>query len=216
MDEASLLALLSPVERLALAYAPRDARGPNLALFALDSRLSGIVRAAREPALAQIRLAWWRDRLRARPEDWPRGEPVLAALTGWSDHARGLEALVDGWEELLGEPTAEGFERFAGGRAASWRALASMLGADAEDSAIDRAGQGWALADLAAHLSHSSECELAANLLAAQEAGAVRLPRALRPLAVLYALARRSKGRHPLLSGPGALLTALRVGITGG
>jgi phytoene synthase len=72
------------------------------------------------------------------------------------------------------------------------------------------------LGDLAAHVEKSEE--RAAVLDAAEGLEACpRLPRPLRPIQVLAALARRSlrRGGTPLLDGPHAALLAMRVGITG-
>ena len=49
-----LEASLSPDVRLALAYAPTGVRPIQLAAFALDAKLAGIVGHAREVLLAQI------------------------------------------------------------------------------------------------------------------------------------------------------------------
>ena len=215
--DPALIALLSPAARLAWVYAPRSARSATLGLLALDARLAKIVRATNEPLLGQMRLAWWRDRLREQPASWPLGEPVLAALSEWGDEARGLSPLVDGWEELLGDAplAADAFERFAGGRAAGWCALSSWLGQEPELALVRTAGAGWALADLAAHLGDADERATMAGLLHAQSWPAIRLPHKLRSLAVLYALARQARGKEALLSGPSAMVVALRVGIVG-
>lgn len=174
-----------------------------------------MVRAAREPMLAQIRLAWWRERLAGDPATWPRGEPVLAALAAWGQGASGLSRLVDGWEALLGEPplAAEAFATFGSGRAAAMAGLAAQLGAD--PAAAGRAGRDWGLADLALHLGEPGERACAAALV-----GAGRLPRqtaAMRPLAVLAGLSRRAvlRGKADALDGPGALLAAIRLGFAG-
>ena len=98
---AALAATLSPLTRLALAYAPRTARPAWLAVLALDQRLAGIVRSAREPLLAQIKLAWWRERLAEPVARWPQGEPLLSALAAWDGQAAALVALVAGWEAVL-------------------------------------------------------------------------------------------------------------------
>ncbi len=218
MDEAPLFALLPPAERLALAYAPGLARRATLAFLALDARLAAIVRGVREPVLAQVRLAWWRDRLHQDPQDWPVGEPLLAALADWGSGAARLAAVVDGWEELVGEPPLPhaAFARFASGRAAGWRGLAELIGADVSTAKIETVARGWALADLAMHLTDPKERQTVGALIAEQSWQRVRLPRGLRSLAVLYALARRSRGHHAMLSGPGALVTVLRVGFGGG
>jgi phytoene synthase len=63
MDFSQLAATLPIERRLALAYAPGRARAATLGLFALDAALGNLVRAAREPLLGQMRLAWWREEL---------------------------------------------------------------------------------------------------------------------------------------------------------
>ena len=175
------------------------------------------MRSAREPMLAQLRLAWWRDRLGGDPAQWPRGEPLLARLAGWGDHARGLTALVDGWEALLGEAPlpADALEEFAEGRAGAAAALAALCGADVQ--AARNAARRWAIADLALHLGEAAERDEAVLLLGAPER-APRLERGLRPLAVLAGLSERAvrKGSAEALDGPGALLAAIRLGLTGG
>lgn len=213
-DTAALLATLPPEQRLALAYAPAAARAPWLALLALDARLAGIVRSSREPLLGQLRLAWWRDQLSTPAAARPAGEPVLALLGQWGGAAAGLTALVDGWEALLGEPplAAPALERFAAGRAEAIAALAGQLGTD---EPCKRAARLWALADLAARLSHPAERAAAMELASTEDRAGPRLPRALRPLTVLHALAARGRSGEGLLAGPGSLALALRVGLFG-
>jgi len=205
---------LPPLARLALAYAPASTREDWLSLLLLDARLAGIVRAAREPMLAQLRLAWWRDRLAADPSGWPQGEPLLARIAAWGDRAKGLAALVDGWESLLGDaPLAQGaLANFAQGRAGGLAALATRLGADA--ALVQGLALRWALADLALHLGDAEERKAALALLDAAPAfRAASAP--LRPLAILAGLSDRAvrKGMAEALSGPSALLAAMRIGL---
>lgn len=214
-DSPTLLDLLPTERRLALAYAPARARGLTLGLLALDARLAETVRAVREPVLGQLRLAWWRDALTAAEGAVVSGEPVLAALAGWGVRRAALTALVDGWEEMLGEAPlpASAFEACAEGRARGWAALADRLGHDPGEAA--RAARGWALADLAPRLGHPQERSAALALAAAQDWRRPGLPRELRALAVLHGLARRTRGERPLLEGSGAVLVALRLGMLG-
>ena len=205
---------LPPLARLALAYAPTSARDDWLSLLLLDARLAGIVRAAREPMLAQLRLAWWRDRLSSDPSGWPQGQPLLARIAAWGDRVKGLVALVDGWESLLGDaPLAQGaLAGFAQGRAGGLAALAMRL--DADPALAHGLATRWALADLALHLGDAVERKTALALLDA--APAFRPASApLRPLAILAGLSDRAvrKGAAEALSGPGALLAALRIGL---
>ena len=212
MDE-SLLETLPLAHRLALSYAPARARVRTGALLALNQRLAGIVRQAGEPVIAQMKLAWWRDRFAQAPVDWPVGEPLLAALAESGGDTARLGALVDGWEALLAERLGETeIAAFADGHAAGWHWVAG--GSDAP--AIDRAARQWALADLARNLGDAEERARAAGALRSVETPG-RLPRGCRTLAVLRALALRAldRGEADLLAGPGAALLAMRVGISG-
>lgn len=193
--------------RLAVAYAPGAVRDRWLTFLALDMRLAGVVRSAREPILAQMRLAWWRDRLRDSSANWPKGEPLLAAMACWADGHDALIALVDGWEALLGEAPLprEAFENWIAGRVAACAALDP----DAQDMA-----RGWALADLAAHIGDAREQTLLQEMIAAHDWRGRRLSRAMRPLVVLHGLAARTKGRGQSAENI-SLFTLLRLGILG-
>jgi len=209
-----LTAELTPEKRIALAYSSGAARAATLAVLALDTRLASILRRRGEALLAQVRLAWWRDMLAGPVADWPRGDEVLDLLREWQDPA-GLAELVDGWEALLCEDLdAPAIDTFALGRGRAFGLLAGELGGEQEPA--ETCGRYWALADLAANLGDAAE---KAAVLA--QAGNLkqpgRLPRMLRPLAVLGGLARRSiaRGGTPLLDGPAAGLMAMRLGIIG-
>jgi phytoene synthase len=166
-----------------------------------------VVRTAREPILAQLRLAWWRDRFASDPAGWPKGEPLLARLAGWEDRA-GLGALVDGWEALLGDDadTIEAVTTFAEGRASAAGALALQLGSAGAEGPARR----WALAERAL-----AGYSAARGLIGTERS---RVARPMRPLAVLSGLTQRAaaRGETDVLSGPGALFAAIRLGITGG
>lgn len=217
MDPADLLDELPADRRLALAYAPKSARSAVLGLFLLDLRLSRIVSQAREPMLGQMRLAWWRDRLGEPLERSPAGEPLLALLASWGEQRAGLVPLVDGWEALLGDTVIEAseLEAFAAGRGEAFALLAGVLGFADAASEARRAAHNWALADLAANLGKSDETGLVLDLAIARDWRPVRLPRALRPLAILHGLARRKRGAGQILAGIGDGLSAVRLGLFG-
>ena len=206
---SELAETLAPTARLALAYAPRAARPAWLAFLALDARLAGVVRQAREPLIGQIRLAWWRERLGEAPEAWPTGEPLLALLRTWDGGHRDLAAMVDGWEALLAEPplSSADAEAALAGRAAGVVAVARHLGEGQHAATVERTARRWAAADFAAGIADPSGSEKFREL-----AGAGRsppLPRALRPLVVLEGLAG-SAG-----PAPARLAKAIRLGIFG-
>ena len=205
------------VSRIALASAG-SRRDIWLAAFALDGRIGRI--GASEPMLGQMRLAWWRDQLGAPASARPQGD-LLLNLIGrtWADNELPLLALVDGWEALLGERPfgAADMQRFIDGRAGVARGLAARLGAANAEVRAEAAGRIWARADLAAYASEDGERDRALD----QEGGAARaegqLPAALRPLAVIEGLARRSlrAGGGPMLGDRLSPLVALRLGLFG-
>lgn len=218
-DPAALAASLPALQRLALAYAPARARGATLGLLALDAKLAGIVRKAGEPMLGQLRLAWWRDRLQSEAASWPAGEPVLAMLSTWSGGHHALAGLADGWEALLAEPPLgeDAVRALADARGNAFGALAAQLGHGARRDTAFRLAHDWSIADLAAGL-HEPDGRHVAGLMQGRIAwSSPPLPRALRPLAVLHGLARRSARRGETLDrlGPGALLPAMRIGLLG-
>ncbi|HEY7807042.1 MAG TPA: hypothetical protein VIC34_07570 [Croceibacterium sp.] len=210
----SLLDELPPAQRLALAYAPKATRNATLGVLALDTRLGAILRRRGEPALAQMRLAWWRDMLGKDKAEWPGSDPVLGLLREWRDPAA-LIPLANGWESLLAQSLdAAAIDEFARGRAAAFGQLAVELGVPSAPA--ETCASWWSLGDLAANLRDGNERAAVLDAAAALPPRPT-LPRALRPLAVLAALARRSlaRGGTPLLEGFGAALLAMRVGIAG-
>lgn len=215
----ALLEELPVLHRLALSYAPAATHQPTMALLALDARLAGVVRSASEPMLAQLRLAWWREQLATDPSTWPSGEPLLAALKSWQGERQALVGLVNGWEEITGQAplAATALDRLAEARGHAFAALAEHVGASADRAPALRLAHGWALADIAAHLSHPEEQSTARRLTEAHDWSRARLSRPMRPLAVMHGLAaraaRRGKGLDEL--SPLALFAALRLGLLG-
>ena len=215
---ADLIETLPLPQRLALSYAPRQAHAPTLALLALDTRLAGIVRSGGEPVIAQMKLAWWRERFGQSQAEWPLGEPLLTLLReSGIEHAR-MAPLVDGWEALLSEQLGRSeLAAFSRGRALAWAAVGDAAGNSASNEPVERAARAWALADLALNLGEASEADLTRAALRAEVGTGVRLPRQLRSLAVLYGLANRAiaAGTNDMLDGPAAMAVALRIGLLG-
>jgi phytoene synthase len=206
-----LIDSLALPQRLALAYAPGNAKPAVLALFALDARLAQALRQASEPITAQIRIAWWRDQFGLGPDKRERSDELIRALDLFAGEEGALIGLVDGWESLLSDQLDA--ESFALGRARAFAALARRL--QLPDAPAADAGRRFALADLAANLTDAEEKHAVLGL--AGERGRIALPKGLRSLAVLDGLARRSlaKGGAQLLDGPGAMLAAIRLGLAG-
>lgn len=65
---------------LAALFAPRVARDHLLVLYALNVELGSIAEQAKEPALGEIRLQWWRDALDKAAAGEMVGHPVVDAL----------------------------------------------------------------------------------------------------------------------------------------
>lgn len=218
MDHAALSGELPPLLRIALAYAPQRARPATLALFALDQRLGAIVRATREPILGQARLAWWRERLLEAPELWPEGEPVLAAMRDCLALAPLLADLVNGWEALLvSDEPARGVASLVEARAKTGAVLAEGLGHPRFVQAASAAARNWALADLVQHLSPAGGHDYALAELRDQSFNLDRLPRDLRPLTILNALAKRVSANMDINTGTSiaTFLQIVRIGLFG-
>ncbi len=159
--------------------------------------------------MGQIRLAWWRERLGEPAESWPAGEPLLALLREWGDHRLELAAMVDGWEVLLAEPPLSRTSAAAAvaGRAAGAVSLAEQVGLGHHAAEVETIARRWAAADFAAGISDEAEAQAFREQVPPRMAAS--LPRALRPLLVLEALAASSG------SAAVRLAKAVRMGIFG-
>jgi len=179
-----------PEEALALSYAPADRRAGVQALFALDETLGQILRTTREPMVGQMRLTWWHEALAALDVRPPPAQPVLQALA--SDvvprgvRGAAMAEMIDGWEILL-EPDPldrSMLDAYATQRGGKLFALAGqILGATTRDP-LERAGAGWALADLAQH---------------SRDGAAASVPRALAATALKDAMRIRWSGSTRML-----------------
>jgi phytoene synthase len=182
------------------------------ALLEVDEAMGDVVAKATEPALAAIKLAWWRERLQeldaGKVPAEPRLQAAAEALLPRGISGASLAELEDGWLTLL-DPEPD-IAR-AGERGAKLFALAaSLLGST--DPRIHVAGRLHALASirrrglLAGH--RQDEVHALANY---------RFPRALRPLTALAALAARDVQRQSLEpeATPGRAWALLRHRVTG-
>ena len=203
---------LPPPTVLALAYAPRKVRDAWLGWLALDRRFARIVGEASEPMLAQVRLAWWREILDKPVDSWPSGEPVLTALATVSPS--GLSVAADGWETLLEEKLdSAALVAAAQGRADGLLALASAMGC--RDDGVEGTAFRWAVADFGAHLAQEKERTIALSLLQATAPSARRMPRRMRPLAILVSLAVTAFREGRGIGGAGDFARAVRAGLVG-
>ncbi|NYT39980.1 hypothetical protein HZY97_04370 [Sphingomonas sp. R-74633] len=196
-----------PERNLILTYALATGRAGLAALLALDDALAKLLRTTREPALGQMRLAWWREALEKLDHMPAPAEPVLKALeaevlrhgvTGAS-----LVQIVHGWEVLIEEEALgiDAMRRFGEGRGQLFVAAGTLLGSKGDP--LEAAGQGWALADLAGNLQAEEERAIARDLarpLLDRAAGA-RWSRGGRALGALAHRARLDLAEAPKAAG---------------
>jgi len=156
MVNVTVTALDDPERDLALSYAPRGRRAGLGALFALDAALGQVLRTTREPMVGQMRLAWWREALARLDTMPPPAEPVLQAVARdvmpFGPTGAALAAMVDGWEPLLGTIDERAIADHGRWRGETLFEQAGVVIGSTGDP-LAEAGRGWALADLAAHLS---------------------------------------------------------------
>jgi 15-cis-phytoene synthase len=136
-------------------------------LLRFDRTLATTVTHARDPALAQLRLAWWRTQLEAPVA----GSDGFEAIQLFGTR---LLPIIDGWERLL-DPmplSAAALEAYGAGRGTIFALLAGDVAS----------GAGWALADFARHCSDETTRELAWQMATAKLRKHARQPKPLRIL----------------------------------
>ena len=211
---------LPPAQVLAVNYAFGDVKPILLAFLQFDWRMAQFVSQVKEPIVAQLRIAWWRDELAKRIEDRPHGDPILDALSElWSGEEAALISLANGWEALLAEPPLpnNAADEFVTGRADCFAAIARLTGFAPQDAIARKCGLRWAFADLASRISDDEERVFIVEKASKLNCYKPSLPRQLRCLKILDALAARAinRGGGPLMSGRADLLVVMRLGLFG-
>jgi phytoene synthase len=181
---------LPPPANLAVAYTPVAFRPAFTLLLQLDMRFADIVRKAREPMIAQIKLAWWRDAFATEPALRPKGEPLLQSLgaCGGVISPSALQDLVSAWELMLGEGewAAQDVEKHAALRGgATFGSYAAWIGDRCDITALSHQ---WARDAL--RLEFPSKCVARNN----QPLPALPKGRKLRPLSILAMSVRKVTG----------------------
>lgn len=213
---------LDPDRALALAYVPTRRRAAVGALWRLDAALGAALAGGREPMIARIKLAWWREALEkldrapapAEPVLRDTAQHVLPLVTGAE-----LARMEEGWAMLSGGGllTAEQLRTYAERRGGLlFRYTCRLLGEEME--ALEQAGEAWALVDLARHCGSTDDSDVA--IAAARERRPpLHWPSKLRPLGMLAALAARDSdpARPPWepRGAPARMLRMLSHRITG-
>ncbi|MES2120989.1 MAG: hypothetical protein V4513_10500 [Pseudomonadota bacterium] len=185
-------------------YWPVELRPAFDALFDLDDAMGDVVQRATQPALAAVKLAWWRERLEELDQGKAPAEPRLRAaareLLRRGIKGAELAELEAGWAALLQEkPDADA----ALTRGVKLFALAArLLGSPGP---VDAPGRLYAAGSLARR----------GLPVDAPEVESVRIARALRPLTGLAALAKRDlRGSGPE-GTPARAWTLIRHRLTG-
>ena len=170
-------------------YWPVELQPAFDALFAIDDALGEVVVRATDPALAAIKLAWWREALvrldHAPPPPEPRLKAVAEELLPHGISGAALSEIEAGWATLLDEQPDDALISMRG-------AVLFQLGARllcVNDAGLSDAGALYAQIDVARRGIHDTRSS-------ADALGGLRFPRRARPLSALAALAARD-GRRP-------------------
>ena len=195
-------------------YWPTGLRAAFDALFAIDDALGDVVAKATEPALAAIKLAWWRERLEELDSGQAPAEPRLKAaaaeLLPRGVSGKALAKLEEGWAALLDAvPDME----IAARRGERLFAMAgALLGAG--DPLLAAAGRLYAVEAIArrgltqAHFPAEQLHRLRGH----------RFARELRPLTGLARLAARDSAQAPEVEPegtPGRAMALILHRLTG-
>jgi phytoene synthase len=170
-------------------YWPVELRPAFDALFAIDDAMADVVAQSTQPALAAIKLAWWRERLEELDQGKVPAEPRLQAtaaeLLPRGISGADLAGLEESWALILQVDEQSVFMKGVVRRGPTlFKLAARLLGVDAGGLVID-AAHSFSSVDLAKRNITS--------LGGGQKIGRSkdRAPRRARPLTALGALARR-------------------------
>jgi len=174
-------------------------------LFGIDDAMGDVVARSTQPALGAVKLAWWRERLQELDHQKVPAEPRLQAaskeLLPRGISGAELAELEAGWAELLNErPDPE----LALQRGATLFQVGGRL-LDADFAALTTVGRLFA----------AGSCQKRSLGLTFAIAEIPRIPRRLRPLTGLAALARRDLARSEPEGTPGRAWALFRHRMTG-
>ena len=195
-------------------YWPAGLRDAFDALSAIDAAMADVVAKATQPALAAVKLAWWRERLEeldsGKAPVEPRLRAVAAELLPRGVSGAMLAQLEDGWAALLEE--APDAERAAARGEHLFAIGAVLLGSS--DPLLAVAGRLYAVEDIGrkglARLQFPAEER--------QRLRAHRFRARLRPLTALARLAARDADKAPEMEPegtPGRAMALIAHRLTG-
>lgn len=195
-------------------YWPVELRPAFDALFAIDEAMGDVVARATEPALAAIKMAWWREQLQELDVGKVPAEPRLRAaadeLLPRGVTGAMLAGLGEGWAAMLDEAPDEELMVERGSRL--FALAAQLIGGS--DPLLGVAGRLYARASAARRGLAPMDIRPEELQLLARH----RFPRRLRPLTALARLAARDARRAPDLEGegtPGRALALIAHRLTG-
>lgn len=195
-------------------YWPADLRAAFDALFDVDEAMAAVVARSTEPALAAIKLAWWRERLQELDQGKIPAEPRLqaAATELLRRGIRGdeLAELEDGWATVVDEKPD--VERIAAAGEHLFELAARLLGST--HPLIGPAGRLYRHQEVA----RRGLLRMPPRAHDLDQLSSVAFPRVLRPLTALAALAARDAKRrtpHEPQGTPGRALALLIHRATG-
>ncbi len=193
-----------------LTHFPMRVQPAVAALWAVDEAMAAAIAGASQPALAGIKLAWWREALcrldvdPAPPE--PRLRAVAEKLLPLGVTGAEVAGIEDGWTALLQEQVKASAVVLRGQQL--FAILARLLGSD--DLLLADAGALFALSDAMRRGRGDFAAERSA--LIASLAGR-RAPRRLRPVTLAARLAARDLADPE--GTPGRALALIRHRLTG-
>ncbi len=206
-----------PDRFLTALFAPPAKRAALLALYAFNHELARAREAVTEPALAMIRLQWWREVVEGTDKRHEVATPLAAAIRAGALAADDLLALIDA-REIEAEPaipTLQAWRDYVGGTAGGLAVAAGRLLGGPEPERLRPLGAAYGVAGLLRSvpaLARQGRCLLPEDRLAAQgiPAEAVVLhPQAAEPvLAELLAEGRGLLNRGRGLDLPRAAIAA--------
>ena len=144
-----------PDRYFAALFAPAVQRDFLFALYAFNYEIAHVAEVAREPMIADIRLAWWRETVEGARVGRPRNHDVARALAATLDanelptalfermiEARGFDASPDSFVDMAA------LEAYGDATSGNLMRLAARVLGDAADDAAHEAGIAYALAGL--------------------------------------------------------------------